>query len=62
MFGGVPGFLLPERPLGRDTFKTEHVINIYQFSCKQVLSDDHVLRSVPRQQWRSVKHEKENIN
>lgn len=62
MFGGVPGFLLPESPLGRDTFKTEHDINIYQFSCKQVFSDDHVLRSVPRQQWRSIKHEEDNIN
>lgn len=45
-----------------DTFKTEHDINIYQFSRKQVLSDDRVLRSVPRQPWRSIKQEKGNIN
>lgn len=47
MFGEVPGFLFLEWPLGRDTFKTEHDINIYHSSGKQVLSVDCVLKSVP---------------
>ena len=61
-FGEVPGFLFPEWALGRDIFKTEHDINIYQSNGKQVLSVARVLISVPRQPWRRIKHEKDNIN